>query len=79
MILDNLKDINSVADLFRYIADLEDTNEKQKRLIDELLIDKDRLITANLLLKTKLENKEGLLDFYESKISNKETSACDTE
>ena len=79
MILDNLKDINSVADLFRYIADLEDTNEKQKRLIDELLIDKDRLITANLLLKTKLENKEGLLDFYESKISNKETSGCDTE
>ncbi len=79
MILDNLKDINSVADLFRYIADLEDTNEKQKRLIDELLIDKDRLITANLLLKAKLENNEGLLDFYESKISNKETSACDTE
>jgi hypothetical protein len=72
MILDNLKDINSVADLFRYIADLEDTNEKQKQLIDVLLIDKDRLITANLDLKDKLEKSEGLLSFYESKMVTKE-------
>lgn len=72
MILDNLKDINSVADLFRYIADLEDTNEKQKQLIDVLLIDKDRLITANLSLKDKLEKSEGLLSFYESKMVTKE-------
>jgi hypothetical protein len=72
MILDNLKDINSVADLFRYIADLEDTNEKQKQLIDVLLVDKDRLITANLDLKDKLEKSEGLLSFYESKMVTKE-------
>lgn len=72
MILDNLKDINSVADLFRYIADLEDTNEKQKQLIDVLLVDKDRLITANLALKDKLEKSEGLLSFYESKMVTKE-------
>ena len=73
MILDNLKDINSVADLFRYIADLEDTNEKQKQLIDVLLVDKDRLITTNLDLKDKLEKSEGLLSFYESKMVTKET------
>ena len=72
MILDNLKDINSVADLFRYIADIEDTNEKQKQLIDVLLVDKDRLITANLDLKDKLEKSEGLLSFYESKMVTKE-------
>lgn len=72
MILDNLKDINSVADLFRYIADLEDINEKQKQLIDVLLVDKDRLITANLDLKDKLEKSEGLLSFYESKMVTKE-------
>ena len=72
MILDNLKDINSVADLFSYIADLEDTNEKQKQLIDVLLVDKDRLITANLDLKDKLEKSEGLLSFYESKMVTKE-------
>lgn len=72
MILDNLKDINSVADLFRYIADLEDTNEKQKQLIDVLLVDKDCLITANLDLKDKLEKSEGLLSFYESKMVTKE-------
>lgn len=72
MILDNLKDINSVADLFRYIADLEDTNEKQKQLIDVLLVDKDRLITTNLDLKDKLEKSEGLLSFYESKMVTKE-------
>lgn len=72
MILDNLKDINSVADLFRYIADLEDTNEKQKQLIDVLLVDKDRLITANLDLKDQLEKSEGLLSFYESKMVTKE-------
>ena len=72
MILDNLKDINSVADLFRYIADIEDTNEKQKQLIDVLLVDKDRLITANLALKDKLEKSEGLLSFYESKMVTKE-------
>ena len=72
MILDNLKDINSVSDLFRYIADIEEANEKQKQLIDALLIDKDRLINANFKMKEKLEKAEELLAFYESKVTAKE-------
>ena len=46
--------------------------EKQKQLIDVLLVDKDCLITANLDLKDKLEKSEGLLSFYESKMVTKE-------
>jgi restriction endonuclease S subunit len=38
MIIDNLKDINCVADLFRYIANIEEENERLHKQIDTLLI-----------------------------------------
>lgn len=41
MIIDNLKDINSVADLFRYIANIEEENEMLHKQVDSLLIQLD--------------------------------------
>lgn len=45
MILDNLKDINSVADLFAYICKVEEENEKLHKQIDSLLIQLDKKST----------------------------------
>lgn len=45
MLIDNLKDINSVADLFRYIANIEEENEMLHKQIDSLLIQLDRKST----------------------------------
>jgi hypothetical protein len=72
MIIDNLKDINCVADLFRYIANIEEENEKLHKQVDSLLIDHDRLVNANLRLKELLERTEHTLEFYESKVVPKE-------
>lgn len=72
MIIDNLKDINCVADLFRYIANIEEENEKLHKQVDSLLIDHDRLVNANLRLKEILERTEHTLEFYESKVIPKE-------
>ena len=38
MIIDNLKDINSVADLFAYICNIEEENDRLHKQIDSLLI-----------------------------------------
>ena len=38
MIIDSLKDINSVADLFAYICKIEEENERLHKQIDSLLI-----------------------------------------
>lgn len=38
MLIDSLKDINSVADLFRYIANIEEENERLHKQVDSLLI-----------------------------------------
>ena len=45
MLIDNLKDINSVADLFRYIANIEEENEMLHKQIDSLLIELDKKST----------------------------------
>ena len=45
MIIDNLKDINSVADLFRYIANIEEENENLHKQVDSLLIQLDKKST----------------------------------
>lgn len=42
MLIDNLKDINSVADLFRYIANIEEENENLHKQVDSLLIQLDK-------------------------------------
>ena len=45
MLIDNLKDINSVADLFRYICNIEEENENLHKQIDSLLIQLDKKST----------------------------------
>lgn len=77
MIIDNLKDINCVADLFRYIANIEEENEKLHKQVDSLLIDHDRLVSANLRLKEILERTEHTLEFYESKVVSKKEANND--
>lgn len=71
MIIDNLKDINCVADLFRYIANVEEENERLHKQVDKLLIDHDRLVNDNLKLKDLLGRTEHTLEFYESKVVSK--------
>lgn len=41
MIIDNLKNINSVSDLFAYICKIEEENENLHKQIDSLLIQLD--------------------------------------
>ena len=74
MIIDNLKDINCVADLFRYIANIEEENENLHKQVNSLLIDHDRLVNDNLRLKELLERTEHTLEFYESKTVVKENN-----
>ena len=45
MLIDNLKDINSVADLFAYICKIEEENEKLHKQVDSLLIQLDKKST----------------------------------
>ena len=45
MLIDNLKDINSVADLFAYICKIEEENESLHKQIDSLLIQLDKKST----------------------------------
>lgn len=47
MIIDNLKDINSVADLFAYICKIEEENENLHKQIDSLLIQLDNKSTES--------------------------------
>jgi hypothetical protein len=42
MLIDNLKDINSVADLFAYICKIEEENENLHKQVDSLLIQLDK-------------------------------------
>ena len=72
MLIDNLSKINSVADLFQYICNIEEENETLHKQVDSLLIDHDRLVNANLRLKEILERTEHTLEFYESKVVPKE-------
>ena len=45
MLIDNLKDINSVADLFAYICKIEEENEDLHKQVDSLLIQLDNKST----------------------------------
>lgn len=42
MLIDNLKNINSVADLFQYICNIEEENERLHKQVDSLLIQLDK-------------------------------------
>lgn len=72
MLIDNLKNINSVADLFQYIVNVETELEEVKRHRDQLLIINDSLINKNMELEKLLAETEHTLEVYESKAVPKE-------
>ena len=45
MLIDNLSKINSVADLFQYICNIEEENERLHKQVDSLLIQLDSKTT----------------------------------
>lgn len=71
MLIDNLKGINSPADLFVYIANVETELEEVKKHRDMLLTQLD--IASNKIsdLSQKLMETEHTLEFYESKVTTK--------
>lgn len=56
MIIDSLKDINSVADLFQYICNLEAELEQCKKLNSGLRIINDRMTNRILELQNEIES-----------------------
>ena len=71
MLIDNLKDINCVADLFQYIANVETELEQSKAANDKLLILNDSLTNRVQQLEKELAHTEATLEFYESKVAIK--------
>lgn len=55
MMIDNLKDINSVADLFQYICNLEAELEQCKKLNSGLRIMHDKMTNRIIELQDELE------------------------
>ena len=55
MIIDNLKNINSVADLFQYICNLEAELEQCKKLNSGLRIMHDKMTNRILQLQDEIE------------------------
>lgn len=74
MIIDNLKDINSQADLFQYITNVETELEDVKKHRDLLLAQLGVASGKISDLEHKLADTQHMLDFYESKLT---TKGCD--
>ena len=55
MLIDNLKNINSVADLFTYICNIEAELEQCKKLNSALRVMKDKMTNRILELQAELE------------------------
>ena len=77
MIIDNLKDINSVADLFQYICNLEAELEQCKKLNSGLRIMHDKMTNKILQLEEQLAHTEATLEFYEKKVTPKKENNDD--
>ena len=77
MLIDNLKDINSVADLFQYIANVENELEEVKKHRDQLLILNGSLMNKNTELEKLLAETEHNLEFYESRMTTKKENNDD--
>ena len=71
MIIDNLKDINSVSDLFKYIENLESELEEVRKHRDQLLILNSALTNKNMELERLLTETEHTLEFYQNKLTPK--------
>lgn len=55
MLIDNLKDINSVSDLFQYICKIEEELEQCKKLNSGLRIMHDKMTNRILELQDEVE------------------------
>ena len=77
MLIDNLKDINSVADLFQYIVNVEIELEEVKKHRDQLLIINGSLMNKNTELEKLLAETEHNLEFYESRMTAKKENNDD--
>lgn len=55
MLIDNLKDINSVSDLFQYICNIEAELEQYKKLNTALRTMKDKMTNRILELQDEVE------------------------
>ena len=77
MIIDNLKDINSTSDLFNYITKIESELEEVKKHRDQLLILNSSLMNKNMELEKLLDETKHNLEFYESKMTDKDESNND--
>ena len=56
MLIDNLKNINSVADLFAYICKIEEENENLHKQIDSLLVQLDKATRPEVGFKQDFKN-----------------------
>ena len=71
MLIDNLKDINSVSDLFSYITNIESELEEVKKHRDQLLILNSSLMNKNMELERLLAETEHNLEFYQDRLTTK--------
>lgn len=55
MLIDNLKDINSVSDLFQYICNIESELEQCKKLNTALRVMHDKMTNRILQLQDEIE------------------------
>ena len=77
MLIDSLKDINNISDLFQYICNLETELEHCRKLNSGLRIMHDKMTNRILELQEQLAHTEATLEFYESKLTPKMESNDD--
>lgn len=67
MLLDNLKNINSVADLFAYICKIEEELENKNKACDKLLIKWSIAADKVRVLEAELAKTRELLEHFKQK------------
>lgn len=79
MLIDNLRDINSASDLFKYICTIEAKLEEVEKQRDMLLIEKDTLTNRVNQLEQSLAHTEATLEFYTNRaeLANKPDNIVD--
>ena len=72
MLVDNLKDINSQADLFQYICNLESELEQVREFNNKLREMNSKLNDRIIELQKELQSTETTLEFYTNKLAIKQ-------
>jgi hypothetical protein len=67
MLLDNLKNINSVADLFAYICKIEEELENKNKICDKLLVKWSVATDKVRMLEAELAKTNELLEHFKQK------------